>query len=119
MAEAKAHFVALGYKVTDMSASCPYDYAAEKGTDVIYIEVKGTSTAGERVILTYGEVEHARAHRGQMVLFILRNVQVTGTPENPVASGGTRTVVEPWEVDVGALTPISYMHRVPVHAPPS
>lgn len=54
-----------GWTVTDTRLNRPYDAVAVRGTEVIYLEAKGTQSAGQSVILTRNEVDHARKHPGQ------------------------------------------------------
>lgn len=54
-----------GWTVTDTRLNCPYDAVAVRGTEEIYLEAKGTQSAGHSVILTRNEVDHARRHPGQ------------------------------------------------------
>lgn len=54
-----------GWTVTDTRLNRPYDAVAVKGTEEIYLEAKGTQSAGHSVILTRNEVDHARKHPGQ------------------------------------------------------
>lgn len=54
-----------GWTVTDTRLNRPYDAVAVRGTEEIYLEAKGTQSAGQSVILTRNEVNHARKHSGQ------------------------------------------------------
>jgi len=45
-------------------------------TEVLHVEVKGTQTSGEDIILTADEVEFARRHRSQMALLVWRGGRV-------------------------------------------
>lgn len=54
-----------GWDVTDTRLGNPYDAVAVKGSEVIYLEAKGTQSRGETVIVTRNEVLHARQHPGQ------------------------------------------------------
>lgn len=110
MVAAKAYLEDLGFRVEDTSAIKPYDLLARKGGDELFVEVKGTTTAGEEIVLTFNEVEHARQHRTQSVLFILAEVEVHDGSDGPIAVGGTRHVLWPWDVDAGRLAPISYKY---------
>ncbi len=54
----------LGWTVTDTRHNSPYDAVADKGTERIYLEAKGTQSRGDSVIVTRNEVNHARKHPG-------------------------------------------------------
>jgi hypothetical protein len=113
MDAAKRHYKGLGYRWEDLSKTCPYDLRCSKGNDVVYVEVKGTQTDGVEIILTPGEVEFARRHKGQMALFILHSIHVAAGEGGPVLSGGERYLIQPWDVDLGTLKPVSFKYEVP------
>lgn len=54
--------------VHDRHVGNSFDLLATRGDERLYVEVKGTSTSGEQVILTKNEVAHARANKAVMVL---------------------------------------------------
>jgi Domain of unknown function (DUF3883) len=110
MAPAEAYFRSLGFDVEDVHAPRSYDLHCMRGDQTLRVEVKGTTTAGDGVLLTPREVAFARAHRDQMGLYILHSVRLNGTPEAPVAHGGiedTRDI--PWDVASGELAPTGYL----------
>lgn len=113
MDAATRYFQAEGYAVADHSKTKPYDLYCTRGAEVLHVEVKGTQTGGEDIILTAGEVEFARRHRGQMALFVLHSVEVSGEEGEFVLSEGERHLVLPWDVDQGMLKPVSYTYGVP------
>jgi len=115
MAAATVYFEDKGYSVKDTSAHKPYDLVASKDEEFLYVEVKGTTTVGEQVILTKNEVRHAQEHRDQMVLFILHDIVVKDGEDGPVASGGMRRVLWTWDVDEGDLTALSFTYKLPLH----
>jgi hypothetical protein len=75
--------------------------------------VKGTTTHGEEIILTAGEVEFARSHKRQMGLFILHSIQVSEDGDGFLLAGGEKRPILPWDVDQGCLKAISFMYQVP------
>ena len=113
MGAATAHFEAKGFLIKDVSGNHPYDLEGVRGDELLHIEVKGTQTEGSKVFLTKNEVRHARERAGQVALFVLHSVEVTGDEETPVASGGVARVFWPWAVDDGELTALSFSYVVP------
>jgi hypothetical protein len=113
MCVATAYFEARGYTVTDTSANKPYDLVATKGDTRLFVEVKGTTTGGEQVILTKNEVAHAQGHPGECVLFVVHDIEVAGDSE-PVASGGVEKMIEPWVPADEDLVALSFQYRVPL-----
>lgn len=113
MKAAKAYFVAQGYEVEDVSKNHPYDLRCRRRDEVVFVEVKGTKTAGKEVLLTKGEVRFAKEHADQMALFELNGIVVTEGDSVPVASGGEARILQPWVVENSELSPIGYEYRVP------
>ena len=53
---ATAYLEGLGYDVQDTSANKPYDLVGRRKGARVFVDVKGTTTAGEKVFLTKNEV---------------------------------------------------------------
>ena len=103
--KAKAHFEALSYAVEVVGK--PYDLRCSKGSELLHVEVKGTTSDGEIVLLTPNEVAFARGHKETMALFIVSNAESSKADETKI-SGGRITVLQPWDIDTGVLEPIGY-----------
>jgi hypothetical protein len=112
MASAKAYFEAQGYVVETRGK--PFDLLCARGSETIYVEVKGTTTAGCNVLLTPNEVGFARDHSDSMVLYILSEILVEGTGEVVTTRGGKSRILRPWRLDRGVLSPIGYSYALPV-----
>jgi len=110
MKKAEEYFSEKGYSVTDRSSKCSYDYFCEKDGKKLYVEVKGTQSIGEQVILTKNEVEWAEKNKGNMALFIVSEIKVSD--DNKTVSGGKIKVIMPWDVNEGELYPISYNYCI-------
>lgn len=112
MRHAREYFLSQGFtSIEDVSSKRPFDLLARDGTREIYIEVKGTQSAGDSVFLTHGEVEFARRNKDRMALYVLHSIQLgkgDGAPQ-----GGVHTVLWPWDVDGGTLAPIKYSYGLP------
>ena len=111
MDAAKQHFRSLGYAVEDHSKDHPYDLRCAGQQGVLYVEVKGTQTNGDGILLTAGEVEFARRHKGEMALFLLHSIDMS--QDRGAVSNGTKRLIVPWNVDEGGLKPISFEYEVP------
>lgn len=113
MREATEYFKADGYDVEDVSKNHPFDLRCTKGSEELRVEVKGTTTAGEAVLLTPNEVAHAREKVDKMVLFILHSVEVNESEDRVRASGGTVAIKRPWEIDGdGSLVAVGYSYEL-------
>ena len=68
------------------------------------VEVKGTQTAGLEVLLTPGEVAHARRHHPNTVLFIVHSIVLQGSSDSPVATSGSVRIISPWDIGHARLS---------------
>ncbi len=110
MERAEEFLRALGYSVEDVSRTKPYDLLAEKNGVALTVEVKGTTTGAESVLLTRNEVDHARENPTQAVLYILHTVRIDAPGGKPKASGGQAEVHWPWSIDPGDLEPLQFKY---------
>lgn len=113
MATAQAYYEKQGYEVEDVSLTKPYDFECrkKKGRTVLRVEVKGTTSKGEKVILTRNEV--ASANRHATALFVLHSIVLKRGPD-PLASEGIPYILSPnWRPDPKALTPTAYEYQLP------
>jgi hypothetical protein len=107
MDAAKAHFRSLGYDVEDVSARRSYDLLCRKGQTELHVEVKGTTTNGNAIVLTNKEVRHASDPNNSCALFLLHSIRL----KKHRASSGTKVIIEPWRAHRANLTPISFTYR--------
>jgi hypothetical protein len=113
MNAAKRHFESLGYEWEDHSKGEPYDLRCSRAQEVLYVEVKGTQTDGREIILTAGEVEFGRRHKGQMGLFVLHSIEVSEEDGGFVMGKGERRLILPWDVELSTLKPVSFVYGLP------
>lgn len=116
--KAITHFTSVGWRVDPSpQKNRPYDLLCEWNGTALHVEVKGTVGTGEKVIITRGEAKHAQANPERAVLFVLSDIRVQPGPDGaPKLSGGTERILQPWDLHVATLIPISYEHspRYPV-----
>jgi hypothetical protein len=116
--EAHAMDAAIEYwtqqgEVADVHGNQSYDLMCVIGGQKKHIEVKGTTTAGDEVILTPNEVAHARKYP-HVCLFIVLDIEVTRHTDGHIGSaGGSAWVLDPWRIDDGTLTPLGFKYEVP------
>jgi hypothetical protein len=108
MAVAKRHYRKKGFDVDDVSDRCSYDLQCKRAKDELRVEVKGTTTLGQVIVLTRGEVIHASDHRNACALFILHSIRLNGNK----ASGGKVVVLDPWKLQQKRLKAIGYTYEV-------
>ena len=97
------HFQDLGYTVEDVGATESYDLDVRRGGEHLYVEVKGTTSSGQAVVLTKNEVRLHREKYPDNALAVVRHIRFEAS-EHPVCSGGELALFQPWEIDDDALT---------------
>jgi hypothetical protein len=115
----EAHSVALacdylrkaGYTVRDVGAVESYDLDATRSGEHLYVEVKGTTSHGEEIILTKREVELINMEYPDTMLIVVSNIRLDRSGTTPQTSGGTLQATHPWLIEQTRLTPISYRYR--------
>jgi len=108
MKRAIEHFERLEYAVEDVHKHSSCDLICTKNQESLYVEIKGTQTAGEEILLTPNEVALARAKHPQTVLYVLRDVQVIEGAGGIKVKAGTPRLIQPWKPPENALIPIGY-----------
>ena len=98
-----------GYKPKDTSAKKPYDFEATKGDEILFVEVKGTtSDTADAIAMTHGEVDLHRSNRGQTALMIVTGIRLSKNEEEAVASGGDLEPLIGWDIDEWTLKPTTF-----------
>lgn len=103
-----------GYRVEDVSFNRPYDlYCLRRGRELL-VEVKGTTGDGSAVLLTPGEVHHARENADRVALYIVSGIRTEYDPvtDTALATGGELRIILPWDISAGTLSPTGYEYRV-------
>lgn len=99
-------YEADGWHVEDLRVGNPFDAkATHPDGRVLYLEAKGTTTQGERVIVTRGEVKFAREHPEQCVIGILSGIKIE-QGKLDLQSGTLRRY--PWDPTDEELDPLQY-----------
>jgi hypothetical protein len=106
--QAIAHYQNQGFKVE--VAGKPYDLKCSRKGEVLYVEVKGTETAGDFVFLTKNEVKHAREH--PMELFVLSKVVLKVRGSVIKAISGEAHILRPWKADDSRLIPYAFIYQL-------
>jgi hypothetical protein len=108
MALAKSHLQELGWHVRDVSATHPYDFDCQKGEQGMIVEVKGTTSTGQEVAVTYNEVEAHRERHPNNALIVVHSIDLVRAPEPPKANGGKLLILSPWKIEESHLRPIAF-----------
>lgn len=102
-----------GYAVKDVGAQQSYDLDARRGDEHIFVEVKGTTSDGDEVVLTKNEVELHREVTPSSMLIVVANVHLDRTVMPPAASEGELRCIHPWDIADANLSAISFRYAVP------
>jgi hypothetical protein len=105
----KAHLEEQGWRVNDTSANRPYDFHCVGDAGELYVEVKGTTSTGETIVLTNNEVEHHRRAYPANALALVRNICLRG-PDRDQAFGGDLDFFSPWTVVNERLRVVTYLY---------
>jgi Domain of unknown function (DUF3883) len=108
MKRAIQHFQNQNFDTEDVSKSRPYDLKCTRRHKELHVEVKGTTTIGNAIILTSNEVKHALNGRNECVLFLLHSIQLN----KKKATGGEKVIIDPWKLKQASLKPLSFMCRL-------
>jgi hypothetical protein len=106
----KDRYEGKGYKVEVRGK--PFDLLCTRDGRQIFVEVKGTQTSGEEVLLTPNEVKLAQENKSEMVLFIVHSVSVDKNADPPRVYGGNIRVFDPWDIDDGELEALGYSFKI-------
>jgi len=108
---AEAYYRANGWIVKTVGA--PYDLELTRGAEKWTVEIKGTTSRGEALVLTEGEVKHhAKAHPNN-ALVVVRGIVLDRSTSPPTVSGGVLFERQPWAIRDDALRVMSYQYTVP------
>lgn len=108
--QAIAHYKANGYEVEERGK--PYDLRCTKGIEILHVEVKGTQTEGEEILLTPNEVAFATNHRDSMELFVVSSCAAVSSNGAIDVTGGHIRILRPWRIDPVALMPTGYSYSL-------
>lgn len=109
MGKAVEYFKSQDYEfIADRSRTCSFDLEFKRSGVTYFVEVKGTQSKGDKVIVTRSEVEHAKAHCNNTILYVLHSIIL----DDLVPSGGVETVKIPWIIDDEDLQVITYHYTV-------
>jgi hypothetical protein len=107
MARAIEHFSSRWPVVQDVSRFACYDLLCRNGAEELRVEVKGTTTHGEAVLITHNELENAKKHFPNVALFVMSEIEIDRSETEPRATGGTERVLHPWDISTCQVTPVT------------
>lgn len=108
---AREHYVSQGFQVRKFGK--PFDLLCEKESESIHVEVKGSRTRLDTVILTINEVSDAENADWQSDLFIVDQIVVQRIGDELVAGAGVARVIQKWVPAKEMLAPSQFRYRLP------
>ena len=109
---ATKHYQEAGWNVIDVSKEASFDlFCTNPSGEEVRVEVKGTTLDGSHVLLTANEVEHARTFYPSVALAIVAGIGTINSEESRIAYGGHLIIIEPWDINVGNLKPLTYVYH--------
>lgn len=106
------HYIAAGWSVMDVGATESFDLDCRRADQRLYVEVKGTTSSGESVILTRNEVALHRARYPNNALAVVSEIALDRSADQPLASGGNLRIIGPWLIDDDSLAPIAFTYTL-------
>jgi len=97
--------------IKDVGKNHSYDIAAKLNGVDFYIEVKGTISVGEKVVLTKNEVLLHRQEYPNNALIVVSHIDLDRN-EPPSAKGGKIRFISPWEIDDADLVALGYDYSI-------
>ena len=109
---AKVHLESLQWRVRNVSATKPYDFECKRASEEMIVEVKGTTSTGEQIVLTKNEVAAHRARHPNNALIVVHSITLTRTQDSPNPEGGELLMLSPWEIVESQLRPLAFQYIV-------
>lgn len=110
MEMARAEMERIGWtEVEDTSANHPYDFTARSAGRLVFVEVKGTQSRGEQVVLTRNEVRHVQENPESSALIVVHSIEVVD--RIPMSGSGILEFVFPWRIDDRDLEAVQFDYQ--------
>jgi hypothetical protein len=115
MGLAISYFAGLGCECADITGDrLPYDLRCFRDGSEFRVEVKGTTSDGQSVLLTPREVKHAKAGATPTVLCVVFGINTSQKADGTwIATGGSIRELNPWVIQQSALEPVGYLYHLP------
>jgi hypothetical protein len=114
IALAAEYFVSCKWDLRDVSNYHSFDLECMRGREIIRVEMKGTTSSGEEIVLTKNEVELAR--QPGYALLVVAEIELDRTGAEPVARGGISRLYHPWSPREDDLKAISFRCALDLNA---
>jgi hypothetical protein len=114
MTNAIDYFETNGYIVEDVSSqrNLGYDLRCIKNNKTLEVEVKGTTTNGDKVILTRNEVLNAKTSMNRCMLFVVHSIDIRDIDGTLAVNYSDKTIMDDWNPMDKDLEPLSYHYNI-------
>lgn len=110
---AKQYYQGRGYDVDERGK--PYDLHCEKQGELLHVEVKGSRSLLDAVVVTINEVTDARDPAWRSDLYVVDAIELQrGAEGDLICSGGRQRVLPGWYPEDARLKPTQYRYSLPV-----
>jgi hypothetical protein len=106
------HFQQQGWIVEDVSKYESYDLLCTRQVEKLYVEVKGTTSEGSKILMTYQEVIHTQRNYPHTALFVASQIELINSEAELEAIGGEIKLYQPWLLSDDSLKAIAYEYQV-------
>ena len=83
-----------------------------KKNRTLEVEVKGTTSNGEKIILTRNEVLNAKTSMNMCILFVVHSIEIFESNGNLIANSSKTKILNDWDPADEDLEPLSYHYKV-------
>lgn len=108
---ARRFYEERGYTVEEKGK--PYDLFCTRPGEAIHVEVKGSRSALDAIIVTINEVNDARDPEWRSDLFLVDNIVIEPDGQNYAPSGGRSRLKRGWVPEDKDLTPTQFRYKLP------
>jgi len=109
---AKEFFAGEGFHEIE-EVGKPYDLLCfNRDGEGLFVEVKGTTSGGEKVFLTINEVEHAEANSKNSALYVLSGIELNRENGSWRPTGGIPYLSKPWQIDRTRLKALAFQYQL-------
>lgn len=99
------------WAVRSVESVASYDLHCKRGSSELFVEVKGTTSAGHTLLVTRNEVLLHQQKHPNNCLAVVSEIVLDRSTDPPNASGGNLELITPWLIDERDLEPIAYRYR--------
>jgi len=98
--------------IEDVSRKESFDLRCTSANKKLTVEVKGTTSSGQSIVLTKNEVLLHQEQWPNNALIVVSSIRLQKNGDRVIAVGGDVHAQIPWQLNAEGLSPISYIYTV-------